>query len=125
MTPASDSYRWIGIGLVALAVVLGTWWSLYDGGASSVMDKWTTAAARQEAAREIIADQRLIGMTQDNVVSLLGRPDKRFDASARWTYGWSLGQRKSSGSMMFAYEEYLVIQVRKGMVSGAAITNAD
>jgi len=125
MTHLPNKYRWIGIALVAVTVGIGAWWSLYDTSEKSVMDKWKTANTRKEAARELIESHRLVGMTENEVIGLLGQPDAPYDASSRWTYRWFLGYRKSGSSMMFDYDEYLVIQIREGTVTEATIINAD
>lgn len=92
--------------------------------AQSLEQQWRSGSDRHLIARELIADGRLLKLSESNLVQLLGKPDEVNDPDSRWSMGWFLRMRDEA-SLLFPVEEYLVVKIRNGSVERAFLVNYD
>lgn len=82
-----------------------------------------TAEIKIGMAHELVREAVLLGQSKADVTALLG------DTHSPWGDGgikWFLGKRKSGGSLMFPYEEYLVLELDdNGVVTNATVMNLE
>lgn len=116
----SQRRRLIGLGLLAIfaLLVLIILRHPRTNSAEDTLD-------RRLFGRELVAEGRLVGLTQAEATQLLGPPDHQLDPSSKWSLGWYLGTRESAHVMFFPYEEYLVVKLEDGLVRDAWIVDLD
>jgi hypothetical protein len=92
-----------------------------------VFEKWRPArtADRNVLARSIVEQDLLGGFDRQRLIATLGAPDKTNQFGEN-TLEWKIGHRPSGGSLMFPYEEYLVVYLNEeDQVLAAKILDKD
>lgn len=81
---------------------------------------------KMEVANYIIANNVFEGKSENDIVSLIGKPDIVYaDPLYKWSMGWFIHHRKSGSSMMFPYNEYLFVKITNRGCIDVAIINLD
>jgi hypothetical protein len=87
------------------------WWVNNQPSTRDPIDEWhgVSSQERNELARKLLGDPRLMRCTRSDAARMLGPPDKT-NRNGTEEYEWSIGQRRSgAGSSFFPYDEYLVL----------------
>lgn len=82
-------------------------------------------AERADSMRKLAREDRLLGLTRPQLEELLGPSDLAYGKGEKWSFAWRIGLRESGASMMFPYDEYLVVRLGDGEVEEAAVVNFD
>jgi hypothetical protein len=86
---------------------------------------WHSGSATRRAAmaRQLTAGEELIGKSRAEITQLLGPP---LEGATDNRLEWFLGERESPASLMFPYEEYLIVTLDdRGVCQRAEIFNRD